>query len=82
MVIPKKQARTAVLRNAIRRQAREAFRLKRTGLPAFDLVLRLVQPVTAMEKTAWRAEIETLLDRLVKAGQGKPDANGREGGTA
>lgn len=64
LVIPKKQARNAVLRNAIKRQAREAFRLKRADLPALDLVLRLTRPVSAMEKKRWRAEIEALFGQL------------------
>lgn len=81
LVIPKKQARTAVLRNAIKRQAREAFRHKRSGLPALDLVLRLTQPVMACEKAALRMEIEALFDRLSESSQRvQPEAGAREGG--
>jgi ribonuclease P protein component len=71
LVIPKKQARAAVLRNAVKRQARELFRLRRAGLPPLDLVLRLVSPpgATVMAKdralrAIWRAEIAALFDRL------------------
>lgn len=70
LVIAKKQARTAVLRNAIKRQARETFRHVRPRLPAADLILRLCAPVAAHDRTqraAWRAEIRTLLERLAKA---------------
>lgn len=67
LVIAKKQARTAVLRNAIKRQAREAFRLKQKDLPPMDLVLRLTQPVKAIDKPGWRVEIEALFDRLAQA---------------
>ncbi len=67
LVIPKKLARRAVLRNAIKRQAREAFRLRRTNLPALDLVLRLARPVSGMEKKRWRAEIDDLFERLVSS---------------
>lgn len=71
-VIPKKQARTAVLRNAVKRQARELFRLRRAEMPALDLVLRLAQPLgpggravcDRQAKAAWRAEISTLFDKL------------------
>lgn len=79
LVIPKKQARTAVLRNAIKRQARELFRRQRpqrTGLPALDLVLRLAQPVgpggrlkhiiDKQVKTAWRDEMTTLFEQLCR----------------
>lgn len=64
LVVPKKQAHTAVLRNAIKRQAREAFRLRLAGLPALDLVLRLSRPVALIDKPAWRTEIVTLFDRI------------------
>lgn len=66
LVIPKKQARSAVLRNAIKRQAREVFRHRRNELPVLDIVLRLAQPVNSHEKperAAWRAEISGLLDQ-------------------
>lgn len=69
LVIPKKQARKAVLRNAIKRQARESFRQRRTGLPAMDMILRLAQPVGkgtdgSLDKAGWKLEIESLLDRV------------------
>lgn len=71
LIVPKKQAKQAVLRNAIKRQAREVFRLRRSCLPAYDLVLRLVQPVRRsgilvdkQRKGAWRTEINVLFDRL------------------
>lgn len=75
LVIPKKQARTAVLRNAVKRQARETFRQRRAGLPALDLVLRLVQPLgpggrgvaDRQARAAWRAEIAALFDALCRA---------------
>jgi ribonuclease P protein component len=71
LVIPKKQARTAVLRNAIKRQARELFRKGGSRLPAVDVVLRLARPlsrqkVDIVSRAAWRAEIATLFDQLVR----------------
>jgi ribonuclease P protein component len=57
LVIPKKQARSAVLRNAIKRQIREVFRVCRHELPAVDLVLRLTQPVGRLASGAKRAAI-------------------------
>lgn len=72
LVIPKKQARTAVLRNAIKRQAREVFRLRRAALPAVDMVLRLAKPVVlqksvaAADRSAWRNEIGALLEQLCR----------------
>ena len=76
LVIPKKQARTAVLRNAIKRQAREIFRMTSSELPAMDLVLRLNAPVNRPKKVAyaadlqvraaWRTEIASLFTQLVQ----------------
>lgn len=73
LVIPKKQARAAVLRNAIKRQARELFRLRRAGLPPLDLVLRLtglgatIMVKDRTQRASWRAEIAALLDRLPRS---------------
>lgn len=63
LVIPKKQAPSAVLRNAVRRQAREIFRLQRGMLPPVDLVLRLTQKIELSDKPVWRAEIAALFAR-------------------
>jgi ribonuclease P protein component len=75
LVIPKKQARAAVLRNAVKRQTRELFRRRRDSLPAFDLILRLAQPldrpkrvIDKQAKAAWRAEINALFDQLCRKG--------------
>lgn len=73
LVIPKKHARRAVLRNLLKRQAREAFRLRRAGLASSDLVFRLAQPVDKTNQgvhrdkeqiVAWRKMIDELFDRL------------------
>jgi ribonuclease P protein component len=73
LVIPKKQARAAVLRNAVKRQTRELFRRRRDNLPAFDLILRLAQPldrpkrvIDNQAKANWRAEINALFDQLCR----------------
>jgi ribonuclease P protein component len=74
LVIPKKQAKTAVMRNAIKRQARELFR-HRTDLPAMDAVLRLAQPIrldrpiSRSDRLVWRNEIDRLLGLLAAAGR-------------
>jgi len=67
LVIARKQARRAVVRNLLKRLAREAFRQRRSRLPAFDLVLRLAKPVVSVDRAsrlALRAEIDDLLQRL------------------
>lgn len=69
LVVPKRQARSAVLRNAVKRQARETFRHMRSILPPADLILRLSSPVRAHDpaaRRAWRNEISVLFERLAK----------------
>ncbi|HEX5392039.1 MAG TPA: ribonuclease P protein component, partial [Rhodocyclaceae bacterium] len=43
LVVPKRLARRAVLRNLIKRIAREHFRRQRLGLPPMDLILKLAR---------------------------------------
>lgn len=70
LIVPKRLARAASLRNAIKRQGREAFRLLACKMPPGDLVLRLTRPVKDVSATdnaqrkVWRTEIENLLRRL------------------
>jgi len=69
LVIPKRLARRAVLRNLLKRLIREAFRNVRANLSANDLVFRLtgaplVEPVDRLQRAAWRAEIDTLMAAL------------------
>ena len=72
LMIPKRLAKRAVLRNLIKRLAREAFRHSRSRLPAVDVVLRLVKPpmsssVTKPDKVlrnSWRLSIDQLLAGL------------------
>jgi len=67
LVIAKKLARRAVLRNLLKRLGREAFRHARAELPAFDLVLRLAKPVASAGRATRplaRTEIDALLQRL------------------
>jgi ribonuclease P protein component len=67
LVIAKKLARRAVLRNLLKRLGREAFRHCRAQLPPCDLVLRLAKPVAQADRAArrsLRAEIDGLLQRL------------------
>ena len=67
LIVPKRLARAASLRNAIKRQGREAFRLVAFAIPPCDLVLRLTRPILSVnakdsaQRKIWRAEIETLL---------------------
>lgn len=70
LIVPKRLARAASLRNAVKRQGREAFRLAMFSRSPYDLVLRLKSPLQGVkaadeaQKRLWRAEIEMLLKRL------------------
>lgn len=80
LIVPKRLAKAASLRNAIKRQAREAFRMSGANLPAVDVVLRLTRPVKGIrardldQHRLWRAEIESLLARLAERAGEKPPA--------
>lgn len=70
LMVPKRLARAASLRNAVKRQGREAFRSMAAAMVPCDLVLRLTTPIIGVaasdsgSKKVWRAEIERLLRRL------------------
>ena len=67
LVVPKKIARLAVLRNTVKRMAREIFRRRRSELPPSDLVLRLARKPGsgAFDRPAIRRDIEALLEKLL-----------------
>ena len=70
LIVPKRLARAASLRNAVKRQGREAFRMAAAGILSCDLVLRLRRPLKGVragdcvQHRLWRTEIEALLGRL------------------
>jgi ribonuclease P protein component len=70
LVIGKRYARHAVLRNLIKRQIREVFRGIADQLPPEDFVLRMMKPlpelpITRQQQRQWvRAEIESLFARV------------------
>lgn len=73
LIVPKRLAKRAVLRNLIKRLAREAFRSVSPSLPAVDVVLRLVRPplqpgraVDAVLRHAWRRSIDEALAGVAK----------------
>lgn len=70
LVISKRFAKRATQRNLIKRLARETFRLLRSSLPSYDLVLRLAKPSQEIkgfnERLACRVEIEGLFGRLLQ----------------
>ncbi|MDQ7988820.1 MAG: ribonuclease P protein component [Candidatus Dactylopiibacterium sp.] len=64
VVVAKKLARRAVLRNFLKRMAREHFRHARESLPRHDLILRLNAPVVGVSKSELRADMSSIFRRL------------------
>jgi ribonuclease P protein component len=68
LIIPKRLAKQAVLRNLLKRVAREAFRQAKPDLPPADMVLRLARPALAKGRSVdadlrreWRKTVADLL---------------------
>ena len=70
LIVPKSLARAASVRNAIKRQGREAFRLKAVEISPCDLVVRLTRSLKgvnardSIQRKIWRTELENLLKLL------------------
>lgn len=60
MMIGKRNAKSAVLRNAIKRRVREQFRLRQPQLPPFAYVVRLAANAT-------RADVPNIVDEWVNS---------------
>ena len=76
LVVGKRYAPLSVSRAALKRVAREAFRLRRAELPAGDYVLRLHARIpqcslTSLKRQA-RQEIDSHLARAIKAHDHRP----------
>lgn len=64
MAVSRRVHRRAVVRNRIRRQIRESFRLRRPNLPALDFVV-LARPAAAeLDRTDLRAALDQLWQRF------------------
>ena len=66
-MIGKKAMRRAIDRNRLRRRLRESARAARPALEAFDVILRVKNPVTAATVGIAAAEGAALLQRLLAA---------------
>ena len=65
LVVAKKFARRAVMRNLLKRLARESFRQAAPGLAGLDLVLRLKKSVAGPVGPAGRRQLRTEVDGLL-----------------
>lgn len=64
LVVGKKLLKAAVRRNLVKRLVREQFRQLRPGLPACDLVVRLVAKPGRLDRQAIAAEVAGLFGKL------------------
>ncbi|KAI5915546.1 ribonuclease P protein component [Thauera sp. 2A1] len=64
VVVAKKLAKRANVRNLVKRIARELFRRQRTSLPMHDLVVRLHAPVAKATRAELNHDLLGLLHRL------------------
>lgn len=65
MAISRKRARTAVLRNRIKRLLRERFRQQQSHWPALDLVVLLRGPLQLSDLGGLGDEFQTLVERAL-----------------
>ncbi len=64
VVVAKKLAKRANVRNLVKRIVRERFRTMRAALPPLDLVVRLHAPVGAATRAQINEDVVQLLGRL------------------
>lgn len=66
VVVAKKNVRSAVNRNLIKRIVRESFRLTRSKLPKRDIVVRVSVRMEKPDRRVLRGEIDELFARLAQ----------------
>lgn len=67
MAVSRKVSKLAVVRNRIRRQIRETFRLTRALLPTTDILVIARPSAAALENPLLRADLDLLWQRLIAA---------------
>ena len=65
LMIGKRNARTAVLRNAVKRRIREQFRIRQNALQPAQYLVRLSLSITTKDVAAVIAEWTSMLDRYI-----------------
>jgi|SRR5579883_542772 len=65
MAVSRRVSKLAVVRNRIRRQIRESFRLRRAGLPACDLLIIARTSTAELGNAVLREELEHLWRKLI-----------------
>ena len=65
MAVSRRVSKLAVVRNRIRRQIRESFRLRRPGLPACDILIIARTSTADLANAVLREELEHLWRKLI-----------------
>jgi ribonuclease P protein component len=68
MAVSRKVSKNAVVRNRIRRQIRESFRMQRAQLPNVDVLVIARVSAAGPAKPVLREELNVLWQRLIAAG--------------
>lgn len=66
MAVSRRVSAKAVVRNRIRRQIRESFRLRRAQLASMDYVVLAQPPAAGMDRSQLRVALETLWQRFAR----------------
>lgn len=64
VVVAKRLAKRANVRNLVKRIVREQFRIRRAALPTVDIVMRLHAPVNTATRRMLNEDVVRLLERL------------------
>lgn len=64
VVVAKRLAKRASVRNLVKRIVREQFRKRRADLPPVDIVMRLSAPVDTATRRMLNEDVVRLLERL------------------
>jgi ribonuclease P protein component len=70
VVIAKRQVKSSVSRNLLKRQARQQFRVRQHQLQGFDVVLRFTQSATLLHTAQMKvisADLEKMLGKLIRS---------------
>ncbi len=65
LVLKKKWLKRAIDRNRVKRQAREAFRLRQDELKGFDIVIMANKKTAPLDKKALRTCLNQLFDQFI-----------------
>lgn len=73
MAVSRRVSKLAVVRNRIRRQIRETFRLQRADLPCFDVLIIARSAAAAQDNRVLREELQLLWRRLARMPWSPPE---------